>query len=282
MKLLPIDWNSIVQETLQALPLDTQKLTWNTLDMLDLYDLTYDSDGRQIKGYIVKPKADGVYPCIIYNRGGSKEFGVITGKKLIGVICIIASWGYVVIASQYSGNGGSEGKDELSGMDLEDIINLKPVIDSLDYVDSTRIGMRGMSRGGLMSLNILRKSLNWIRCVSIQSSLLDIASEYISRPGLKEWHSDMYDTNSEELIKAKSPYQNVEEIDKTIPLQIIQGGQDVQVIPSIAVKFFNKLIEAGHNSVDFHYFNEADHGLSQVIKESNTLQREFFNKWLKK
>ncbi len=272
MELLLIDWNFVDKETIKSLSLDT----------LSLYDLSYNSDGRNIKGYIVKPKAKGIYPCIIYNRGGSKEFGEITGKKLIGVIRTIASWGYVVIASQYSGNGGSEGKDELSGMDLDDIVNLKPVIDSLDYIDSTRIGMTGASRGGLMSLNILRKSIDWVRCVSIKASLLDIASEYVTRPELKEFQSDMYDINSDELVKAKSPYQNVEEIDKTIPLQIIQGGQDVQVIPSIAIKFFNKLIEAGHNNVDFHYFSEADHGLSQVIKESNILQREFFNKWLKK
>jgi dipeptidyl aminopeptidase/acylaminoacyl peptidase len=281
MKLLPIDWDSITQETLQSLPLDIQKSTQDRLELLDLYDLTYDSDGRKIKGYIVKPKADGIYPCIIYNRGGSKEYGVIGIRHLMGPMSTVASWGYVVVASQYSGNGGSEGKDELSGMDLDDIINLKPVIDSLEYVDSTRIGMTGASRGGLMSLNILRKSIDWIRCVSIQSSLLDIASEYISRPKLKEFQSDMYDTNSEELIKAKSPYQNVEEIDQTIPLQIIQGGKDVQVMPSIAIQFFNKIIEAGHKNVDFHYFSEADHGLSQVIKESNTLKKEFFAKWLK-
>jgi dipeptidyl aminopeptidase/acylaminoacyl peptidase len=281
MKLLPIDWNSIIQETLHSLPLDIQKLIQDKLDLLDLYDLIYDSDGRKIKGYIVKPKAEGIYPCIIYNRGGSKEYGVIGVKHLMGLMSTIASWGYIVIASQYSGNGGSEGKDELSGMDLEDIINLKPVIDSLDYVDSTRIGMTGVSRGGLMSLNILRKSIDWIRCVSIRAPGLDLASEYVTRPELKEFQSDMYDTNSDELVKAKSPYQNIEEIDKTIPLQIIQGGQDVQVIPSIAIKFFNKLIQSGHKNVDFHYFSEADHTLSQVIKESNILQREFFAKYLK-
>lgn len=272
MKLLPLDWNFVDKETIKSL----------SLDSLSLYDLTYNSDGRKIKGYIVKPKADGIYPCIIYNRGGSKEFGALTGAKLINHIRTIASWGYVVIASQYSGNGGSEGKDELSGMDLDDIINLKPVIDSLNYVDSMRIGMTGHSRGGLMSLNILRKSIDWVKCVSVKAPLLDIASEYIIRPELKEYQSDMYDTNSAELIKSKSPYQNIQEIDKTIPLQIIQGGQDINVMPSIAIKFFNKLIEAGHNSVDFHYFSEADHGLSQVIKESNILQREFFAKWLKK
>lgn len=281
MKLSPLDWDSITQETLQSLPLDIQKSTQDRLELLDLYDLTYDSDGRKIKGYIVKPKADGIYPCIIYNRGGSREYGAIGAKNLMWAMGSIASWGYVVIASQYSGNGGSEGKDELSGMDLEDIINLKPVIDSLDYVDPTKIGMTGASRGGLMSLNILRNSIDWIRCVSIKAPFLDIASEYISRPELKEFQSDMYDTNSEELVKAKSPYQNVEEIDKAIPLQIIQGGKDINVMPSVAIEFFNKLIQAGHKNVDFHYFSEADHGLSQVIKESNILKKEFFAKWLK-
>ncbi len=56
----------------------------------------------------IKPKKKGNYPCIIYNRGGNKEFGSL--KIADGAITLgeIAKKGYVVIASQYRGNGGSE------------------------------------------------------------------------------------------------------------------------------------------------------------------------------
>lgn len=61
---------------------------------------------------MAKPKKEGKYPCIIYNRGGNRDFGslkVATGATLMGML---AAQGYVVIASQYRGNAGGEGAEE--------------------------------------------------------------------------------------------------------------------------------------------------------------------------
>ena len=39
-----------------------------------------------------------------------------------------ADWGYVVVASQYRGAAGSEGKDESGGADVNDVLNLFPLL----------------------------------------------------------------------------------------------------------------------------------------------------------
>jgi len=53
----------------------------------------------------------------------------------------IATWGYVVAASQYRGNAGGQGKEEFGGADVDDVLNLIPLLESLPQADTTRIGM---------------------------------------------------------------------------------------------------------------------------------------------
>ena len=97
--------------------------------LINVYDITYRSQGHKVKGVIVEPKKlKGKLPCIIYNRGGSGEFGAIKIGETFLYLGGFAKCGYVVIASQYSGNAGSEGKDEVGGSDIEDVLNLKKIL----------------------------------------------------------------------------------------------------------------------------------------------------------
>jgi hypothetical protein len=45
------------------------------LDSIQFSKITYLSDGLKVTGYIAEPKKEGVYPCIISNRGGNRDFG---------------------------------------------------------------------------------------------------------------------------------------------------------------------------------------------------------------
>lgn len=56
---------------------------------------------------IIKP-----LPCVIYNRGGTADFGLIKKGFLFTELADIARKGYAVIGSQYPGNSLSEGRDE--------------------------------------------------------------------------------------------------------------------------------------------------------------------------
>ncbi len=51
---------------------------------VDVYQITYMSDGLKIKGFMDIPKKPGKYPCIIYNRGGQREYSKLTSQHYMG------------------------------------------------------------------------------------------------------------------------------------------------------------------------------------------------------
>ncbi len=64
----------------------------------------------------------------------------------------MAAWGYIVIASQYSGNAGSEGKEDLGGQKTKMFsICIHSFRKNSTMRTLDRIGMYGASRGGMMT-----------------------------------------------------------------------------------------------------------------------------------
>jgi dipeptidyl aminopeptidase/acylaminoacyl peptidase len=110
--------------------------------------ITYLSDGLRVKGYISYPiDKSKKYPCVIWNRGGIGNKGAIDSFTARGLFGQIASWGYVVFATQYRGNDGGEGTDEFGGDDVNDVLNLIPLADEIENADTTKWGIEGWSRG---------------------------------------------------------------------------------------------------------------------------------------
>jgi dipeptidyl aminopeptidase/acylaminoacyl peptidase len=72
--------------------------------------------------------------------------------------CQIVKEGYVVIASQYRGNGGSESQEEFGGKDANDITTLPEVLKEIEHTYIREIGMYGRSRGGMMTYIALTKT----------------------------------------------------------------------------------------------------------------------------
>jgi dipeptidyl aminopeptidase/acylaminoacyl peptidase len=93
---------------------------------------------------------DGSY-WMIFNRGGNGDFGALEDPVLASWVARFADMGFVVVASQYRGNAGSEGFDTFGGEDVNDVLNLIALLDAHPKADASRIGMYGHSRGGLMT-----------------------------------------------------------------------------------------------------------------------------------
>src|SRR5688572_20650791 len=53
------------------------KENFKYLDSIEIYGITYLSDGLKVNGLLVQPKKKGKYPAIIYNRGGNRNFGAL-------------------------------------------------------------------------------------------------------------------------------------------------------------------------------------------------------------
>ena len=90
--------------------------------------ITYRSGGLRIVGFIYKPKhtTGRKLPAIVFNRGGTADFGAIEPEELV-TFYFWAKEGFVVLASNYRGGGGSEGVDEWGGRDVDDVMNLIPL-----------------------------------------------------------------------------------------------------------------------------------------------------------
>jgi len=161
------------------------KKQFKYLEDIDIYSITYLSDGLKIKGLLVKPKViDEKLPCIIYNRGGNRDFGALKLAQGVTILGQIAKEGYVVIASQYRGNAGSEGKEEFGGKDVNDVTILTDVLKEIEGANTAKIGMYGWSRGGMMTYIALTKSSN-IKAAVVGGAITDNFESIKDRPKME-------------------------------------------------------------------------------------------------
>lgn len=239
---------------------------------VDFYRITYLSDGLKVKGYMAVPRQAGNYPCIIYNRGGNQEFGAITDETFVRSLGPLAKAGYVVAGSQYRGNAGGEGKEEFGGRDVNDVLNLIPLFVNEQKADTSRIGMFGWSRGGMMTYIALTKT-NHIKAAVVGSGLSDLVKTLESRPGFDSLWATLipgYASQKEKLLKERSATWLAKHISKTTPILILQGTADWRVptdqVLDLSMKFYEVkqpfrfiLYEGGqHSLVEFReeYYTE--------------------------
>jgi len=122
-------------------------------DRSEYFALVYWSDGLRVEGFLGRPRRGTSLPAVIYNRAGHLNLSSLRGPEIVPLV----EAGFVTAASQYRGNAGGEGREEFGGADVNDVLNLVPLLRSLPEVDPDRIGMMGWSRGGTMTLLALKQ-----------------------------------------------------------------------------------------------------------------------------
>ncbi len=246
-------------------------------------EMTYLSDGIKVKGYIAYPKEiNKKLPCIIWCRGGIGEAGVIDNFNARGIFGLIASWGYVVLASQYRGNAGSEGKDDFGGDDLNDILNLTDLSAEIDFIDNNRWGIEGWSRGGMMTYLALTRTdifkaavitggIANLRCNSEESRFMRHIYELsMGNPSTEDFNNK---------CKERSIIYFPEKISKGTNLLLLHGTADDKVMPHDSIDMSYKLIEQGINFRLILYEN-GDHYLKAYRREADTERKKWYQKYL--
>lgn len=259
------------------------KSQFKYIDSIEVYSITYLSDGLKINGLLVQPKKKGKYPCIIYNRGGNRDFGAL--KIAHGVLTLgqIAKKGYIVIASQYRGNGGSEGKEEFGGKDLDDVIILSKVLNEIEFADTNRIGMYGWSRGGMMTYLALTKT-DKIKAAVVGGAISDNFALINDRPEMEtSVLSELipkYKENKFVELEKRSALKWVEKFPNNVPLLIMHGTSDWRVKPEQSI---NLAIELGKYKIPYRLimFEGGDHGISEYKDEVNKQVLDWFERYLK-
>lgn len=230
---------------------------------VNFYRITYLSDGLKVRGYLAEPKKKQKYPCIIYNRGGSGDFGKINDEGFVRRgLGEIARAGYVVVASQYRGNDGGEGKEEWGGSDVNDVLNLIPLLDKYAKADTSRLGMFGWSRGGMMTYKSLTRT-NKIDAAVVGSGVADLVNALQSRPEMERPFKTFipgFDGQNLEPLKERSVINSIDKLHKDTPILILQGTSDWRVPTGQVLELVSKLVEAKH-PMRFILYEGGEHSL---------------------
>lgn len=249
---------------------------------VELSQIAYRSDELMITGWMAQPRAAGRYPCLIYNRGGTSE-DALTFEDATTVLKRIASWGYVVIASQYRGAAASDGADEFGGADVNDVLNLIPVLEQQPEADASRIGMWGWSRGGLMTYRALSQT-HRISAAVIVAGVSDAFDYVARRPDMEQEVFAQLIPNYQAVrlmaLAVRSPLRWTDWLPSTTPLLLLHGAADERVHPSQSLRMAAALGDAGH-PYRLVVFEDGDHGLSQHQEELFTQARTWLDRYVR-
>ncbi len=253
------------------------------IDSIVVEEIFYLSDGLKVKGYLAQPKFSGKFPCVIYNRGGNKEFGKLNFWKAFFILGKTASWGYIVVGSQYRGNDGGEGKEEFGGADVNDVLNLIPLCEKLPKADAQNMGIYGWSRGGMMTYLTLTKTCRFKAAV-VGGAASDLRMIMDTRLDTFETvyieNIPNYLDHKAESLNSRSAINRVEDICKTTPILMLHGTADWRVVPQMALDLSSAFIKEKipHRLV---MFEGGNHGLNEFDDEVNALVKKWLDQYLK-
>lgn len=245
--------------------------------------IIYESGGLKVTGISAFPikTEEKKHPIYIYNRGGNREFGILTVLAVMRSMLPFARAGYLVYASNYRGNDGGEGRDEFGGADVDDVLNLIEAAKENPAWDGKNIFMLGHSRGGMMTYMSLRRNKSINAAISI-AGVSDIAEGGIERPDMLEKVYKQLITvpksEREQAYKDRSAIFWANEIDA--PLLLIHGTADDRVDVTHSLKLAKTLEKFGnkHGLVIYEGGNHALHRKWNEVLEKSIAWFEEYRK----
>lgn len=240
------------------------------------YYITYMSDGLSITGYIIKPAGDGPFPAIIYNHGS------INGVAEPEALYELARLRYVVVASNYRENGGSQGVEDFGGEDVNDVLNIITAAKNLKYVNINKICMLGESHGGQMSLLALSRTDD-IKAAIVLFPITDLLSlsSYYESINPENYLLKLLERKVGGSIKAipeeyekRSPINFARQINT--PLLILHGEADKTVPIDQSYKLVDELKKYDKKFITKYYKNQG-HGFTG---EAYTDSKKLISEWL--
>ena len=278
---------------LKELQLKMVASSWGkvSIDGTVVENIRYSSDGLKVKGYIAYPAdTSKKYPCVIWNRGGIGEKGVIDSFTARGLFGQIASWGYVVFASQYRGNAGGEGKDEFGGDDINDVLNLIPLADELEFTDTEKWGIEGWSRGGMMTYLALTRNQNpnypagGFKCAIITGGIANLRCNSDESKFMRRLYEVTLGKYSEDEFNKKCESRSIinfsEKLSKNTPLLILHGTDDKRVLPHDSLDLSYQLLK---HKIPYRLvmLEGGDHFMRKHRKEVDEMRKKWYEKYLK-
>ncbi|ADR20304.1 peptidase [Marivirga tractuosa] len=234
------------------------------LNDIEILSMAYNSDSLMISGFVVQPKKPGKYPVIVFNRGGHQELGRLVVATAVEVMGPFAAEGFVVVASNYRGNSGSEGKEEFGGSDVRDNINLISHLHEIGKADTNNINLLGISRGGMMNyLTLKNYTGDKIKASAAIGGVSDLEITLQHHPEMEGVYQELipdYNEKPKKVLQARSANYWVNEL-PDIPYLILHSNTDDHVHYSQALILADSL-KYYDRKVNMQIFENDSHGLT--------------------
>ncbi len=256
--------NALMRGTTQAM-YESSVRNVQSLSGVAVSAIAYASDGLRVTGIEVLPEfaAGETAPLLIYNRGGSGNYGMLSPGQitvLMAPFAIALRCG--VLASNYRGNGGSEGREEFGDGDVNDVLNLLELGKQQPWWDGKNIFMLGWSRGGMMTYLCLKRGAQ-ITAAATGAALTDLAANLAARPDMERVYQRFatgFDAHRDDVLRARSAVCWPEKINA--PLLLMHGDADDVVDVSQAHELYAKLTALG-KQVRYVEYAGGDHALKR-------------------
>lgn len=243
-----------------------------------LRQFTYQSDGLTVGAYLYGPREPRAQlsPVIVFNRGSYLRPDGFAGEMLV-MAHRFAEAGFIVVAPQYRGSNGWQGRDELGGAELHDLMNLPPVIANIPGADVSRLFLAGESRGGAMVYMAIRDGFP-ARAAAVWGAFTDLEALLATKPmgGAAKSIWPQYENNREELYRTRSALRFAERID--IPVLIMHGGADQDIPLSQSQRMAAELARIGKVH-DLKVYDGEQHVIGGRGAERDAATVDWFRKY---
>lgn len=198
-------------------------------DRYTFMQFTYPSDGLTVGAYLYSRRTrDSKRPVIVYNRGSFTRPTGFAGEMLV-MAHRYAQAGFIVVAPHYRGSNGWQGRDEMGGADLNDLVNIVPQLARIEGAESERVYLAGESRGGMMVYQALRDGFP-AKAAAVWGAFTDLES--LIAPGSPQakiapqiWPD--LEQHREEIFERRSAIRWADRI--RTPILIMHGTADEDV-----------------------------------------------------
>ena len=236
----------------------------------------YSSQSLRVAALVLPPAGQLTTraPVIVFCRGGVGPGGAIglSNPTPLYEMARYSEAGFFVIAPQYRGADGGEGKDEVGGDDVNDILALRELLGSFDQADANQLFLVGASRGAMMAFEAVRAGFpargivanglpaDWELAFSLNERLRGVAVDF--------WPDFKGDAAAALTKRSAARWAN----ELSLPILLQHGGADGIINPAVILDFARKLNESGkpydlvvYAGDDHPILNHAEERLARTI-----------------
>jgi len=250
-------------------------------DRFEMETVKYSSDGIIVSAFLFGPKVKtGKLPVIVFNRGGYIRGDI--GHEILPFAYRFAKIGFIVIAPMYRGSDGAAGKDEVGGGDVDDLMNVVPLLQTVPEADTKNLFLYGESRGGMMVFQALRDGFPANAAATFGGfsdfNMLISSDPKLYEPLIKMIWPD-FEAKKSEIVNRRSAVRWADKINT--PIFLMHGGADRSVDPQQTLNLATQLQKLGKN-YELLIYNGDDHTLSHNQVDRDSRVAIWFKKFIKK